>query len=259
MSHLTAPFLVASRAAGVSLPRSLRMAGTLRCGDTRGGPAPPKRRRRSLARAASESAFSLIEVLVTLVVTSLALTAILSLIEQSSRVASSDIERNASLNEQSGAFSRMIDELRQAYAVNCPTGGCTSNATATALDFDERVTSSGQQDRRVAYNCGVTQPGTSWYECVRYETAASDITDAVPLSSSCASCKSAVVIQRVVNTPVFTKLTTATNPEGAVRWISGTATVYTPTGGSYTAAAARYSSDAVLSEPFFMSQLAFGQ
>jgi type II secretory pathway pseudopilin PulG len=197
--------------------------------------------------------------LVVLVVMSLVLTAILTLLEQSGRIANSDVERDTSLNEQAGAFNRMIDELRQAYAVNCPSGGCTANATATGIDFDERVTSSSQADKRVAYNCGVTQPGTSWYECVRYEAAASDITDTVPLSSACSSCKSTVLIQRVVNTPVFSKLTTGTSFGGAVRWISGTATIYTPTGGSYTGTAARYSSDAVFTEPFLMSQLVFGQ
>jgi prepilin-type N-terminal cleavage/methylation domain-containing protein len=217
------------------------------------------RRRQGLARGAGEAGFTLVEILVVLVLMSLVTTAILGLLDQSGRVVKSDLERDASLNEEAGAFARMIDELRQAYAVNCPSGGCTNNATATALDFDERVTSSGQADKRVAYNCGVTQAGTSWYECVRYETAASDVTDAVPLDASCSSCKSSVVIQRVVNTPVFSNLTAGSSTEGAVRWISGTATIYTPTGGAYTGVAARYSSDAVFSEPFFMSQLAFGQ
>jgi prepilin-type N-terminal cleavage/methylation domain-containing protein len=219
-----------------------------------------QRTRRRPAHRAREAGFTLVEMLVVLVMMGLVLTAILDLLDQSGRVARSDVERDTSLNEQVGAFNRMIDELRQAYSVNCPSGGCTNNATATALDFDERVTTSGQADKRIAYNCGVPQPGaTGWYECVRYEASASDTTDAVPLSSSCSSCKAAIVIQRVVNTPVFTGLTTGTSAEGTVRWISGTATIYTPTGGAFTGASVRYSSDAVFSQPFFMSQLAFGQ
>src|SRR5437870_5467834 len=75
-------------------------------------------RRSALADA---SGFTLAEVLVALVLMSVVLTAILGLLEQSSRVANSDVERDASLNEQTSAFFRMIDELRQAYQVNCPS------------------------------------------------------------------------------------------------------------------------------------------
>src|ERR1700747_100479 len=115
MSHVTAPSFVASRTAGPRLPRSLHAARAARFGDARGGLAPAGRGRRPRARPASECGFSLIELLVTLLVMSLALTAIFDLLDQSSRVAKSDIERDASLNEQAGAFARMIDELRQAY------------------------------------------------------------------------------------------------------------------------------------------------
>ena len=115
-------------------------------------------RRRRPARVAHEAGFTLVEILVVLVVMSLAMTAILSLLEQSGRIANSDVERDTSLNEQAGAFNRMIDELRQAYAVNCPSGGCTNNATATGIDFDERVTTSGQADTK-SVTGGTGQPG----------------------------------------------------------------------------------------------------
>ena len=44
--------------------------------------------------------------MVVLVLMSLATTAILGLLEQSGRVVKSDLERDASLNEQAGAFAR---------------------------------------------------------------------------------------------------------------------------------------------------------
>lgn len=211
------------------------------------------------ARPASEHGFTLVELLVTLVVMTLASIAILSWLNQTSRVASSETARATSLNEETVAFARMLQEVRQAYAVNCPSAGCSSGATSSSIDIDERTTLSGQQDKRVSFVCNVSEPGSTLHECVRYEAAASDTSDAVPLGPSCSSCTKSVVIRRVANEPVFTKLTTGTSLSGAVRWIAGKATIYTPNNGALTNGLARYSSDVVLSQWFDMSQLSFGQ
>ena len=214
--------------------------------------------RRTLA---DESGFTLIEMLVTASMLVLILTATLGLFSSSNRIGQSDLARDQALNDQTVAFSRMVSEIRQAYQINCPSGGCGSSATATAIDFDERIYESGAQaDRRVAYNCGVAQPGvTGQYECVRYETAATDTTDAVPLSASCTTCTSTVVIQNVVNTPVFSSLTTGTSGSGSVRWVSGQATVYTPSNGALSSKVSPFKSDIVFNQSFSMPQLQFGQ
>jgi prepilin-type N-terminal cleavage/methylation domain-containing protein len=208
-----------------------------------------------------ERGFSLVEMLVTASMLVLILTATLGLFSSSSRIGQSDLARDQALNDQTAAFSRMVNEIRQAYAINCPSGGCTSAATSTSIDFDERVYESGAQaDRRVAYNCGVAQPGvTGQYECVRYEAAATDTTDAVPLSSNCSTCTSTVVIQNVVNTPVFSGLTTGTSGSGTVRWVSGQATIYTPANGALSSKVSPYKHDIILSQSFSMPQLQFGQ
>jgi Tfp pilus assembly protein PilW len=208
-----------------------------------------------------EGGIGLVELLVATAMLAVILTATIGLFASTNTIGQSDLGRAQALNEQTGAFSRMVYEIRQAYGINCPTGGCTNNATSTSIDFNERIYESGAQaDRRVAYNCSVAQPGVSGqYECVRYETAATDTTDAVPLSSSCSTCTATVVIQRVVNTPVFSALTTGTSGSGAVRWVSGSATVYTPANGTLSSNVSTYKHDIILSQAFSMPQLQFGQ
>lgn len=199
--------------------------------------------------------------LVTTAMLAVILTATLGLFTSSNRIGQSDLARDQALSEQTVAFSRMVNEIRQAYQINCPSGGCTNNTTSTSIDFDERIYESGAQtDRRVAYNCSVAQPGVSGqYECVRYETAATDVADAVPLSSSCGTCTATIVIQRIVNTPVFSALTTGTSGSGAVRWVSGTATVYSPANGTLSSNVSAFKHDIILNQAFSMPQLQFGQ
>jgi type II secretory pathway pseudopilin PulG len=210
---------------------------------------------------AGEGGFTLIEMLVTASMLVLILTATLGLFTSSNRIGTSDLARDQALNDQTTAFSRMVNEIRQAYQINCPTGGCSNAATSTSIDFDERIYKSGAQaDRRVAYNCGVAQPGvTGQYECVRYETDATDASDAVPLSASCSTCTSTIVIQNVVNTPVFSSLTTGTSGSGAVRWVSGQATIYTPANGALSSKVSPFKHDIILNQSFSMPQLQFGQ
>ena len=210
---------------------------------------------------AEERGFTLIEVIVTAALLAIILTAILGLFNNSYRIGQSDLARDQALNEQNVAFSRMVNEIRQAYAINCPTGGCSNNATSTSIDFDERIYENGaQSDRRVAYNCTIAQPGVAGeYECVRYEAAASDITDSVPLGAGCSTCTSTVVIQRIDNTPVFSGLTTGTSGSGAVRWVSGQATISSPSNGLLSTNVSPYRHDIELSQWFSMPQLQYGQ
>lgn len=210
---------------------------------------------------ADEGGFSLTEMLVTAAMLVVILTAVMGLFSSSNRIGQSDLARDQALNDQTVGFSRMVNEIRQAYQVNCPSAGCGSNATSTSIDFDERIYESGvQKDRRVAYNCGAVQPGVAGqYECVRYETAATDTTDAVPLSSSCTTCTATIVIQNIVNTNVFSGLTTGTSGSGAVRWASGTATIDSPANGALSSHVSPFKHDIVLSQSFSMPQLQFGQ
>lgn len=220
--------------------------------------------KRLRSRVGDERGFTLIELLVSAILLLFVLTAVLTLFVDTSRIGYSDLARDQALDEQTVGFSKMVTEIRQAYAINCPSAGCTNAATSNSIDFLERVDegspSATQHDRRVAFNCGIAQPGvTGQFECVRYETAATDTTDAVPLGPSCSSCTATVVVQRIVKTPVFTNLTTGTSPTGTLRWVSGQATVYTPSNGSLSSRVSPYTHDMVLSQSFSMPQLQFGQ
>jgi prepilin-type N-terminal cleavage/methylation domain-containing protein len=211
-------------------------------------------------RCSGQAGFTLIEMLVAALLLLVILTATLSFLDSTSRIGYSDVDRSQALDEQTVAFNRMLTEIGQAYAVNCPTGGCASGATSNSIDFLERVDQGSQADRRVAYNCGISQPGVSGeYECVRYQAAATDMSDAVPLGPTCSSCTATVVIQRIVKTPVFTNLATGTSGSGAVRWVSGQATIYTPSAGLMSSKVSPYTHDMVLSQVFSMPQLEFGQ
>jgi prepilin-type N-terminal cleavage/methylation domain-containing protein len=212
------------------------------------------------SRMRENGGFTLIELLVTMVLMVIVTLAILALLDTTTKVGYSDIARDTSLDEQTLAFNAMTNEIRQAYQINCPTGGCANNASSSYIDFDERVTSPTQRDLRVAFVCNVPQPGVSGeYECVRYETSASDNTDSVPLNSSCSTCSSWVAVQRVVNTSVFTNLTTGTSGSGATRWIAGKATVYTPGTGDLASSLSIFTHDLVLTQSFDIPQLSFGQ
>jgi Tfp pilus assembly protein PilV len=209
---------------------------------------------------ADERGFTLMELLVTALLMIIVSSGVLTWLEQTTRVASSEVERGVAIGEGGVSFRQMMEEIREAYAVNCPSAGCTNNAETSYLDFDVRTTKSGQSDRRVAYVCSIEEKTGGFFKCVRYETAASDVSDAVPLSSSCASCTSATVIRRVVSNKVFTNLTTGTSPSGAVRWTSGKATVYVPSAGSLAKRQTKYlKSDIELSASFYMSQLGYGK
>ena len=212
---------------------------------------------------------TLTELLVVMLMMVIVMTAIAGLLISSWKAGNADINRNTSLNEQTTAFRGMLNEIRQAYQVNCPSGGCTSNASSSYIDFDERIVESGSQvDRRVSYVCNVAVSGSDGpYECVRYEAPASDSTDAVPLNSShCSLCLSAyggssgiVKIRRVLSTSVFSSLATGTSAGGATRWVSGKATIYSAGAGSTASNISPYTNDLILQQAFSMPQLAFGQ
>lgn len=220
-----------------------------------------------LPKPASDDGFTLIELLITAVLLIIVLTAVLNMLDTSTKVANSDLERNISLSEQTNALSRMSAELRQAYQVNCPGGTCANEATASEIDFNERITESGgQQDRRVLYKCNVAQPGTSLDECVRYQAPN---TTTAP-GASCVTekvCTSSVVIPRVLNNttadplspndPVFTKLRNPLAVQSNT-WTAGQMTIKTSTGGERTGAGTLYKSDVILSNAFYMYQLDYG-
>jgi Tfp pilus assembly protein PilW len=222
-------------------------------------------------RAREERGLTLVELLVTMLMMLLVMTAIFGLLNSASKVGYGDIDRSAAIEQQTIAFRRMINEIRQAYQVNCPSGGCTSSASSNYIDFDERVyEGTGQVDRRVSFVCNIT-PSSSTdgpYECVRFEAPASDTSDTVPIGSggTCANCSGypggtsgTPYILRVVNTNVFSNLTTGTSPSGTTRWISGKATIYTPGAGSLSTKVSPYTHDIVLQQYFNMQQLEFGQ
>jgi Tfp pilus assembly protein PilW len=224
-------------------------------------------------RLRDERGVTLVELLVTTLMMLVVMTAIFGLLNSASQVGYGDVDRSAALEQQTVAFRKMINEIRQAYQINCPSGGCSTNASSNYIDFDERITdgtNSAQADRRVSYVCNAVPSASSDgpYECVRFETAATDTADSVPIggSGTCAACSGypggtsgTIYILRVVNTNVFSNLTNGTSPSGATRWISGKATIYTPGAGSLSTKVSQYSHDIILQQYFNMQQLEFGQ
>jgi type II secretory pathway pseudopilin PulG len=107
-------------------------------------------------RLDSEAGFTLIELLVASVVAIIVLSATFALLESSTQVQARDTEWALALQEDRAGLARMVRDIRQATKVE--------EANAGAIFFLATI---GGLKLKIKYECGVSQSGTEYKECVR--------------------------------------------------------------------------------------------
>jgi prepilin-type N-terminal cleavage/methylation domain-containing protein len=117
---------------------------------------PGAPRWRTLNGAREDHGFTLVEVLVALSVALILFAATLTLLESSTRVQARDTEWALTLEQDRAGLSRMIREIRAATSVE--------QATASSIVVLEPI---GGTSWKIKYECGVSQVGTAYDECVR--------------------------------------------------------------------------------------------
>lgn len=146
-------------------------------------------------RLASESGFTLIEVLVVAAILAAVLTATLAPFEFEQKQTTKNVEYTRSVSDASTGLQNMMRELRQAYRVN--------STTPNSVDFNAVINSS---DLEIYYACDEPYPNNGnahWKEYRRCLRVSATTGSALPPIS-----KGAIVIDRLVNgtssAPVFT-------------------------------------------------------
>ncbi|HWX45376.1 MAG TPA: hypothetical protein VNY52_08640 [Solirubrobacteraceae bacterium] len=112
--------------------------------------------RRATVRS-SEAGFALVELLVASAAATLVLTATIALLVSGQQIQARDSAWGITLQEGRAGFAHMLRDMRQASKVE--------EAKAGAIVF--RATISGT-NWTIKYECGVSQPGTKYTECVRF-------------------------------------------------------------------------------------------
>jgi type II secretory pathway pseudopilin PulG len=103
-----------------------------------------------------EGGFTLIELLVASALAIVVFGAVLAMVESSQQVQARDTEWALTLQEDRAGLARMAREIRQASKVE--------KAEASTIELLATI---GSTSLKVTYECGVTQPETTFHECVR--------------------------------------------------------------------------------------------
>jgi prepilin-type N-terminal cleavage/methylation domain-containing protein len=131
---------------------------------------------------AREDGFSLIELIVVMTILTVALGAILTVVERTTRISNEDRERAHAIRSAQVELDRVVREARQAFRVN-PSTGNRLDVTLTR----------GGTTRRVVYDCSVAHPTmAATKRCTRQEVLADGSLTAAQ-----------VAIDRVRNATVF--------------------------------------------------------
>ncbi|MFI4990161.1 MAG: PilW family protein [Solirubrobacterales bacterium] len=109
-----------------------------------------------LARLGGERGTTLVELLIACVTGLIVFAAVLAMLESSQQVEARDTEWALSMQEGRAGLARLAREARQASKVE--------KAEAGAMEFLATI---GGKEWRIKYECGVSQTGTTYYECVR--------------------------------------------------------------------------------------------
>ena len=138
-------------------------------------------------RFSSERGVSLPELLITMVLLSIGLAALLSLLDSSQAVQSKDLERGVALEDAQAGLGRMTREMRQGSA---PITGAIPTAPGNILDL---ATNAGE----VKYDCSQTSPTDPTLHACYRSFRANPIVDAntPPFGAP------TLVIDRVSNAP----------------------------------------------------------
>lgn len=104
----------------------------------------------------SEEGVTLIELLIAALLALVVFGAILGTLESSQQVEARDTEWALTLQEGRAGLSQMAREIRQASKLE--------KAEPGAIEF---LATLGSAEWKIKYECGVGQPGTTYFECVR--------------------------------------------------------------------------------------------
>lgn len=210
--------------------------------------------KRHRLRLGNERGYTLIEMVISLALGLVVLTAVLLTSSAVYRDSANENARSTALTQATTGVANMVQILDQAYHVNGPSSVSSSNW----IDVEVRIPGTGVT--RVLYNCGVADSSTGYNECVRYEVAGTCGSGCTAgTAPSCTGC-SAVVVSRVLNgtssKPVFTNLATPSGSGSEITY--GNVTIDTPSGGE-RASTSTYTHQVVLSNAFYIRQLDFGR
>ena len=111
------------------------------------------------SRLAADAGYTLIELLIASALAITLLAATFAILESSQRIQARDTEFALTLQEGRVGIARMLRDVRQASKVE--------EANANSIYF---LATLGGKKWKIKYDCGVTQAGTSFHECVRYAT-----------------------------------------------------------------------------------------
>lgn len=198
-----------------------------------------------------ERGFTLVELLVTISLLAVVLTAILSILDSTGTIITQDRERALAIPELERGLYRMTAELRQAYEVVGPVSPTTQS---NYMDIRVRRTTPGSTSvvkKRVLYLCDAASPtDTAYRACYRYET---DAARSDPAGTTPAGVTGELVADRLTNgtsgDPVFSGFS---YPSGASRATYAKATVKAPSKGSRKSG---QRSTIVLDDGFYMRNL----
>jgi prepilin-type N-terminal cleavage/methylation domain-containing protein len=172
-------------------------------------------------RAREQSGFTLIEVLVVVVLLAAVLFPISNVLVSEGKQAPVDTGYAQAIGDETATLQRMMQEIRQAYAIQ-DTNGDPTTGQGSYIDFLIQIyntTTRADDPWEVKYDCGQTSPTNGAYHaCVRFACKALAYGQGCSLPStfptSSGSSSSGVVIDRVENTngQVFTFRDQNNNP-----------------------------------------------
>ncbi len=188
-------------------------------------------RRKARIRLARDHGFTLIELLIAAAIAITVFSATLAMLESSQTVQSRDSEWALTMQEGRTGLARMVREIRQASAA-------PEEAKAGTILFKATI---GGKKLKIKYECGVSQSGTKYTECVRL---AAEEPKALPGTGP-------AIVKDVLNgTKVFSYSPNTTKPTLT------TVTVELPAKGTLNLASSPgYSHDVVLEDAAFMRNL----
>ena len=113
------------------------------------------------ARLRENAGVTLIELVVAAAAAVIVLSATFALLESSQQVQARDSEWALALQEDRAGLARMVRDIRQATEVVEPSTG----APASFITFLAII---GGTKWKIEYECAVSQPGSTYTECVRF-------------------------------------------------------------------------------------------
>lgn len=164
-------------------------------GNWRRARAQPER----ISRLTAEAGHTLVEMLVVILLLALVLTPVMNSLVFEGRQAPVGVQYSQSISDATSGLQRMMQEIRQAYAIRA-TNGDVNSGQGSYIDFLAVI---ADQNLEVKYDCGQVSSTNSAYDaCKRFACVATAYDTPCTLPSS----SSYVAVDRVLNTngQVFT-------------------------------------------------------